>query len=207
MSGYTKLFSSILASTIWREPNHVRIVWITLLAMADRDGVAEGSVPGLADFARVSIDDCRDALRRLADPDRDSRSEEYEGRRIEPVDGGWLLLNHAKYRAKISKDERREYLRVKKAESRRRQQLSQHLSRNVKIVKNGQGESTQAEAEAGCTSDDVQHPSLPPLKGRRSRKPKPVITGIPPDYSEGRDYVKARQAEVDAREAAEKGKP
>ena len=155
MSGYTKLFSSILASTIWREPNHVRIVWITLLAMADRDGVAEGSVPGLSDFARVSIDDCRDALRRLADPDRDSRSEEFEGRRIEPVEGGWLLLNHAHYRAKISDDERREYLRIKKAESRRRQQERQQVSRNVKDVNSGQPMSTQAEAEAVRTSDDV----------------------------------------------------
>jgi hypothetical protein len=152
MSGYTKLFNTILASTIWREPNHVRIVWITLLAMADKHGLAEGSVPGLADFARVSIDECRDALRRLEDPDRDSRSQEHDGRRILPVDGGWLLLNHAKYRQKLNEDERREYLRIKKAESRRRSSTdSQQVSRNVNSVKNcpdSSTPSTQAEAEA-----------------------------------------------------------
>ena len=53
MSGYTKLHSNIIHSTIWRAPNHVRLVWITMLALCDRDGVVEASVPGLADAARV----------------------------------------------------------------------------------------------------------------------------------------------------------
>lgn len=144
-NGYTKLFSSILASTIWREPNHVRLVWITLLALADKDGVCEASVPGLADLARVPINECEDALQRLSSADPYSRTSEHEGRRIEPIDGGWLLLNHSKYREKMNAEERREYLRIKKAESRARQQS----------VNNGQQsstESTQAEAEAEASS-------------------------------------------------------
>ena len=95
-----------------------RIVWITLLAMADKDGIAEASVPGLADFARIPVEATRDALARLSSPDVDSRSQEYEGRRIEAVDGGWRLLNHAKYRAKMNVDERREYNRLKQAQHR-----------------------------------------------------------------------------------------
>ena len=54
MAGYTKLFNSILMSTIWREDDKTRIVWITLLAMADKNGIAETSIPSLADAARVS---------------------------------------------------------------------------------------------------------------------------------------------------------
>jgi hypothetical protein len=119
MAGYTKLFSSILASTIWREDLETRIVWITLLAMAGKDGVAEASVPGLADFARVSVKATRAALAKLMAPDEDSRSKEHEGRRIQEVDGGWLLLNHAKYRAKLSEIERREYKRLKQAQYRK----------------------------------------------------------------------------------------
>ena len=95
MSGYTKLFNSILASTIWREDDKTRIVWITLLAMAGRDGVADGSIPGLADLARVSVEDCEAALAKLKAPDKYSRSKGNDGRRIRDVDGGWLLLNHA----------------------------------------------------------------------------------------------------------------
>lgn len=120
MAGYTKLFSSILHSTIWREPNHVRIVWITLLAMANKQGIADTSIPGLADAARIPLQDCEDALGRLKAPDPYSRSTDAEGRRIEAVDGGFRLINHSKYREKMNADERREYLRIKQAEYRRR---------------------------------------------------------------------------------------
>jgi hypothetical protein len=122
MAGYTKLFNSILASTIWRSDDKTRLVWITMLAMADKHGAVEGSVPGLADFAHVSLEDCEGALLKLQEPDRWSRTQEHEGRRIEVIDGGWRILNHAKYRAKMNGDERREYLKVKKRESRARQQ-------------------------------------------------------------------------------------
>lgn len=115
MAGYTKLFNSILASTIWRSDDKTRIVWITLLAMSDKDGICEGSVPGLADLARVSIEDCESALAELMAPDKYSRTTEFEGRRIEPVDGGWLLLNHSKYRAKMSEDDLREKNRQRQA--------------------------------------------------------------------------------------------
>lgn len=142
MSGYVKLFNSILASTIWREPNHVRVVWITLLAMAGKDGVAEGSIPGIADLARVTVEEARDAIRRLQEPDEDSRSREHEGRRILPVDGGFLLLNHAKYRQKLSADERREYLKLKQRERRQR------LSTPVNTCSGQSTELSHTEAEA-----------------------------------------------------------
>ena len=143
MSGYTKLFNSILASTVWREPMEVRIVWITLLAMADKDGIAEGSVPGLADFARIPVEATRKALKRLSSPDPDSRSQEHDGRRIQAVDGGWQLLNHAKYRAKMGADERREYNRLKQAQYRERLNPSITVNDNVRCVDN-----TEAKAKA-----------------------------------------------------------
>jgi len=143
MSGYTKLFNSILASTVWREPMEVRIVWITLLAMADKDGIAEGSVPGLADFARIPVEATRKALARLSAPDPDSRSQEHDGRRIQAIDGGWQLLNHAKYRAKMGLDERREYNRLKQAQYRERLNPSITVNDNVRCVDN-----TEAKAKA-----------------------------------------------------------
>lgn len=121
MHGYTKLFGSIVASTVWRESKETKIVWITMLAMSGRNGVVEGSIPGLADLARVSIVECEGALAALSAPDPYSRSKEASGRRIEAIDGGWRLINHAKYRAKMSADDRREYLRQKQAEHRARQ--------------------------------------------------------------------------------------
>lgn len=120
MAGYTKLFNSILASTIWREPSSIRIVWITMLAMANQNGEVEASIPGLSDLARISIEETEDALKALMAPDRYSRTKEHEGRRIEEIDGGWKILNHATYRAKMSADERRQYKKEKQAEYRKR---------------------------------------------------------------------------------------
>jgi hypothetical protein len=95
---FTKLFSSITASTIWSEPDHTRLVWITMLAMADQHGRVWASIPGLANMARVSMANCESALEALAGPDKYSRTKTHEGRRIEEMDGGWRLLNHSKYR-------------------------------------------------------------------------------------------------------------
>lgn len=108
MSGYTKLFSSIVTSTVWRLDHPTRLVWITMLAIADRHGAVEASVPGLADLARVTREECDAALATLASPDADSRTKDLDGVRIVPADGGWQLVNHSKYRDKMSAEERRE---------------------------------------------------------------------------------------------------
>jgi len=116
MSGYTKLFSSLIHSTVWREDDHVRLVWITMLAMADRDGLVEASIPGLAAAALVSLEQCESALEKLKAPDKYSRTKDHEGRRIEEADGGWLILNHAKYRSQLTLDQ----YRAKHAERQRK---------------------------------------------------------------------------------------
>jgi hypothetical protein len=117
---YTKLFSGILDSTIWHEPLATKVVWITMLAMADKDGNVWASLPGLADRAKVTREECESALQKFFEPDPDSRSREHDGRRVEKIDGGWKLLNHWKYRAMMGTEDRREYQRVKQAEYRRR---------------------------------------------------------------------------------------
>jgi hypothetical protein len=108
---YTKLFSSITASTIWQEPDGTRLTWITMLAMAKKDGCVYGSVPGLAHQAKVSVEAVRTALACFLAPDPDSRTKDFDGRRIEEIDGGWRLLNHEKFRQIRSAEERREYMR------------------------------------------------------------------------------------------------
>lgn len=109
--GYTKLFSSIVASTIWREDDKVRIVWITMLAMKNERHEVEASIPGLADMARVTISDCEHAIKKLSSPDRFSRNQEHDGRRIEVCAGGWKILNGEYYRQKMSADERKAYMK------------------------------------------------------------------------------------------------
>lgn len=170
-SGYTKLFQSILASTIWREDDKTRIVWITMLAMSNQYGIVEASIPGLADFARVSISEAERALAKLSAPDTYSRTKDHEGRRIRECEGGWQLLNHGKYRDLMSGEDRKEYNRIKQSESRARRQNSQPMSATVNIGQECQPLSTgvsdrdqtsapsahtEAEADTEAKREEVQ---------------------------------------------------
>jgi len=98
MPNYTKLFSTIVTSTIWAESDRTRIVWITMLALADKNGEVHASLPGLARLAGVPLEDCEKAVTAFLSPDQYSRTPDNEGRRIVKIDGGWELLNFRKYR-------------------------------------------------------------------------------------------------------------
>ncbi len=125
---FTKLFSSITESTVWMETSNIRIVWITMLAMADRKGRVWASVPGLANRSRVPVDDCRKAIETFLAPDADSRTKDNEGRRIEEIDGGWRLLNHEKYRAvrddEAAKESKRNYINERRRKEREANKLA-----------------------------------------------------------------------------------
>lgn len=108
---YTKLFSSITESTVWGEPYATRIVWVTMLAMADASGNVYGAIPGLARRANVTLNEVETALHSFTSPDPYSRTKDDDGRRIEEIDGGWRLINHGKYGAIRNEDERRAYKR------------------------------------------------------------------------------------------------
>ena len=142
--GFTKLFNTIVTSTIWQENDKTRIVWITMLAIADADGIVSASVPGLASVANVDVDSARAAVVTLTSPDPDSRTKDFEGRRIEPIDGGWRILNYLKYRRMLNEEERREYKARWIAEKRRQTSTPSRQSRR---------KSTHAEAEAEAEAD------------------------------------------------------
>lgn len=129
--GYTKLFNSIITSTIWTEDDKTRLVWITMLALADKNGEVQASVPGLARLSAVSLEATEAALAKFLSPDKHSRTKDDEGRRIEAIDGGWHLLNHAKYRAMASKDE------SKAANAIRQKRFRDSRKRNGHVTSNG----------------------------------------------------------------------
>jgi hypothetical protein len=105
---YTKLFSTIVTSSIWVEDDATRIVWITLLALSNKDGEIMAAIPGLARMAGVSVEACEKAIQTFLSPDPYSRTKDEGGRRLEVIDGGWALINHAKYRRMASDEERKE---------------------------------------------------------------------------------------------------
>jgi hypothetical protein len=129
---YTKLFNSIITSTIWSEDDQTRIVWITMLAIADKNGEVQGSIPGLARIAGVPVEACRSAITKFLSPDVDSRTKDDEGRRIELIDGGWHLLNHSKYRDMASDADRAEKSAIRQA--RHREKMKRNASTCPQIV-------------------------------------------------------------------------
>jgi hypothetical protein len=96
---YNRLFTKILDSSIWLEPDSTRIVWLTLIASMDEDGFcAFACAANLANRARVPTDKTQEAIKTLESPDPNSADPDHDGRRIERVPGGWIVLNAAKYR-------------------------------------------------------------------------------------------------------------
>lgn len=168
---FTKLFSSITASTVWCRPSDTRVVWITMLAMADRNGRVWASIPGLAKEAAVSVQACRTAVDEFLAPDPDSRTKTNEGRRIEPIDGGWRLINHAKYRSIRDQEERRNY----KAEKQREYRAVDNVDKSGHRGPNVERCAHNAEAEA-----DTVIPPLPPSRGGRvTRRHRQASVGSP----------------------------
>lgn len=127
---FTKLWASILESSIWSEPVENRVVWITMLTMSDRNGFVGASVDGLARRANVSIDAVRAALATFQQPDPNSRNKDNDGRRVEEVPRGWHILNYTYFRDLRDEQARMEYERARKADQRRR--AAQPMSQDVR---------------------------------------------------------------------------
>jgi hypothetical protein len=101
--GWNPLDESLLSSSILAEGPDVVATWALLVASADRFGESHLTVPFVASVLRISDERVEKAFEVLSSPDKRSRNKEHEGRRIVPVDGGWLLVSHAKYRERASK--------------------------------------------------------------------------------------------------------
>jgi hypothetical protein len=120
---FVKIDTQILNSTLWFEKDS-RTIFITALLMAepkefdsaqseiatrtlDHTGFEVppgwyGFVPaagsGIIRRAMVDAEDGYIALEKLASPDIESRSKEFQGRRMVRVNGGFVILNYMKYR-------------------------------------------------------------------------------------------------------------
>jgi hypothetical protein len=167
--GFTKLFSTIIHSTVWRTDMHIKVVWVTLLAMADRNGRVWASVPGLADAARVSLEQCVDALTVLKAPDKWSRTKADDGRRIKDIEGGWELLNYLKYREMRDEEERR--FQTRQAVARHRLKKAAVSHRKPRKPMKAQAEA-EAEAEKEKSRADAR-PSAQSQKPPETRRYSP----------------------------------
>lgn len=123
---FVKMFSTMPDSTIWQESKDTKLTWITMLLVCDSNGEIHASIPGLAKRVGITTRECQDALKCLMSPDPFSRTKDHEGRRIKEIDGGWFILNYAKYRDTLSAEDKkrkdRERIAAKRADEKALQQ-------------------------------------------------------------------------------------
>ena len=172
MPGFTKLFGSIVTSSLWCQDDTVLRVWIGMLATSGPTGKVPGSVPGLANLCRVSIEDMERVLEILLSPDQYSRTPDNDGRRIQKCDGGWQLLNYVKYREMRDEGERKEYQRNWVKEKRCRQKVS--------TVDQCLPQSTKAEAEAEAEKRENSAPTPPEALPAASLAAPPKVKILKP---------------------------
>lgn len=145
-----------------------------MLAMADRNGRVWGSVPGLANRARIPLEDARVAITTFLSPDPDSRTPEHEGRRIEVIDGGWRLLNHEKYRAirdeESTLESKRRYINNRRAKER---EAVTNTSSTISTV-----DQSRDNAEA-YTEADTEAKKEKRVSTAAQAQPLPSFTGDP----------------------------
>lgn len=129
---YVKIFSKILDSSIWMEPASTKVVWLTLLAAMDQDGFAQfASVKSLAHRAVVSLEECERAVETLSESDPESSNPEHDGKRIEKVPGGWIILNASHYRKIKDREMQREMTKERTRKWRERKKSDAKTSPSV----------------------------------------------------------------------------
>jgi len=122
---WAPLWSGIVDSSIWSEPDYVLKVFLTMLMLKDADDVVRGSAYQLAQRSKKSEIEVLDALKILSSPDtKRIEPQQFQGRRIEAVEEGWRILNAAKYRAMVK-------LEMKRAKNRRGQAAHRERQRQL----------------------------------------------------------------------------
>lgn len=199
---FVKLDCGILNSSLWSQ-NDVRSVFLTALLMATPRhfdipqkqiavdslketgfvvppgdyGFIEAAGQGILHLAHVSQSAGMKALRLLGEPEADSRSKDFQGRRLVRVDGGFIALNYSKYREK----DYSAASRMKRYRARKRYGVT---LRNV----------TQAEAEA----DNISLPTLSTNPPQAAPKPatKPNEERVQDDHEEPKETKTEEQTEA-----------
>lgn len=161
---YNKLFTKILDSSVWLEPNATRIVWITFLAMMDEDGfVALSSISNVAHRARVSLKDAERAISCLEGPDSANPDQEDSGRRIERVANGWLVKKAEFYRQLVSRTVAREQTR---------ERVKRYRQRKSVTGNGGNGEALNVTPSEAYTEAETDQKKDTTAAARPTRKPE-----------------------------------
>ena len=98
MNSWTPIWNTLVDSSIWEEDDAVCKIFITLLALKDVDQVVRLTAYQIAKKANKTEGEAIRCLKVLASPDKKRiEKQPHDGRRIERVEDGYLVLNGQKF--------------------------------------------------------------------------------------------------------------
>lgn len=135
---YAKIFKSMFDGTL-RGKSDPLLVFVNLLANADKEGFVDRHFRAISDETGIPIDRVEAAVTQLESPDDDSRTQELQGRRLERIDEhrnwGWRIVNYLKYRKMQDEESRRESQRERQRACRARKSEKSPTANNGKDFK------------------------------------------------------------------------
>lgn len=166
----------------------VRVLFLTMLAIKEPDHVVRMPLRRLCKKANMTPEVCLAALKTLKEPDKLSLDDQpFEGKRVEEVEGGWLVLNGDFYQKEIQ----RLLLRMKKTQWQREERERQRLEAM-----------TEPERERYLAAKAEGKEKVRKPRGLRAAKAEGEIAGRREGVSEG---LAQAQAEVAAAPAGGNG--
>jgi hypothetical protein len=148
---YGKLFASMFDGSLYG--NWKAIVTLQqLVVLSDRCGFVDMTPQAIAARTSIPLDIIQEGLELLQQPDKYSRTEGNDGKRIELIDNrrpwGWHIVNHEKYRMLASAEEKREADRARIADKRAAERESQPVASSRKESQPVESVANVAYAEA-----------------------------------------------------------
>lgn len=150
---------------------------MTFIAVMDEKGFAPfAAVGNVANRARVTIDEARTALTILESPDTESSDPENEGRRLERVPGGWLVLNAEKHRDLVTRAIRQ----AQTAERVRRHRAMKRAS-NAPVTQSEAYSEAVTEEKADAVPVSIKTPEKEKIPVSTAGKPASLSPAAPPE--------------------------
>jgi hypothetical protein len=156
---FGKLFKSAFTGSMHGKGPEVFAVWAYVIAHADEGSYVELNPEHLGPIIGMAAGEIGRVIKEFCEPDPKSRSQEEGGRKL-IFEGGYQyrVVNHAKYRAICSQEERRAYFREQKRLERERKK---------------EGKTGSGRRERGRDLEHQEHGEDNPVSGVREVRPGP----------------------------------
>jgi hypothetical protein len=160
---FGKIHRAFFDSSVNDTDPMARLVFIGMIVLSDRKGRIDITVESLARRLNLSVDAVSGALAVLGAADESSRTPDYGGRRVIPIDEsrswGWIVVNKEQYRAGDVDDDA---VRVAARERKRRQRQQEN--------------SNSSFTEDSSNTKNKDTPSVTVTRGHASVTPRHTVS-------------------------------